>query len=596
MFLLFILGGSGLCLADDKAQAADWYSPDWGYRKAITVDNTSGGALTNYQVLITLSTANGFDYAKANTDGSDLRFTGSDELTEISYWIEDWNTSGDSRIWIKVPSIPAESTDTVYLYYGNSIATTSLSSFDNTMQKLEADEDTVGLWHFDDGAGTTLEDSSSNTNNGRMDSFAVDDSDWVADATSEHGGSGSALNFDGIDDYIEVLNHPSLNLGSNNFTIEGWVKTVDGTPVGSCAVSKYFVSAEAEAGFFLGINKLHLYYNLQDFTGGDETILGNILIDDGNWHYIAALREGTTIRSYIDGELEQEVTDISIGNIDNSAPLLFSQENGENFLRGQLDEFRISTRALSAGEIKADYERRQYAPTEPTSALEIEETNPYNASQTVIATDGGTITNTADTVSVEIPVGALTSDTEITIETSEAIGDFQVQDTILIDYVYTFGPSGTTFDPSATIVLDYDDAGMTLMEEEGLDIYLYNETLETWEAQGAVIDTTLNTLTLSITHFSKYAIGGNVVILKEIDELLLLIDNYYEEGKIEKSAYSLSVHLKRVQRLLKEGDDEKATTVLSKFIEKVERFTPSKINPDASTVIIDEINEIISLL
>ena len=605
-FLLLISGGLGLCLADDKAQASDWYSPDWGYRKAITVDNTdSADALTDYQVLVTLNSGN-FDYAKANTDGYDLRFIDSDKLTEISYWIKEWNATGDSKIWVKVPVIPAGDTATIYLYYGNDKITEegdSLSSFDGTMQKLQSDADTVALWHFDEETGTTLGDSSGNGNNGTLNNFVADDGDWIADSTSEFGGSGGALNFNGdpdgdeVGNYIEAAHNTSLNFGSGDFTIEGWIKTTIETSSDLAIINK--CTDLNETGFHLSLDGLSLHslkYTLLDEN--DWTLLwSDATVNDGNWHYVVVLRDETEIRNYVDGEFDLETAISELIDISNNVSLLFGKTLGDDsFFIGQMDEFRISTRALSADEIKANYERRQYTATEPLNDLGVEETDPYDTSETVVATNGGTVANTADTVTVDIPADALSADTEITIETNEAIGDFQVQDIAPVDYIYTFGPEGTEFSSPVTLTFSYDDTGMTLAEEEELDIYLYNETSEIWEAQGAAVDTTLNTLTLSVTHFSKYIIGENVAILGEIDKLLLLINGYYEEGEIEKSAYSLSVHLKRVQRLLKEGKNEKAITVLGKFIEKVERFTLSKISPNASEVIIRETNEIISLL
>jgi len=62
-----------------------------------------------------------------NSDCSDIRFTylNSTDNTEIEipYWIEsDCNTT-NTRIWVKVPFIQANSPETIYVYYGNSSAT-----------------------------------------------------------------------------------------------------------------------------------------------------------------------------------------------------------------------------------------------------------------------------------------------------------------------------------------------------------------------------------------------------------------------------------------------------------------------------------------
>jgi hypothetical protein len=65
--------------------------------------------------------------AKARLDYGDIRFTDSDGSTLLNYWQES-----DGRFWVKVPSIPASSTKTIYVYYGNPSAT-SASSVQNTL-------------------------------------------------------------------------------------------------------------------------------------------------------------------------------------------------------------------------------------------------------------------------------------------------------------------------------------------------------------------------------------------------------------------------------------------------------------------------------
>ncbi|HDD57598.1 MAG TPA: DUF2341 domain-containing protein, partial [Thermoplasmatales archaeon] len=104
-----------------------WWNSSWPYRRNITVVNNNGTEdLSNHQVLVVLNTSN-FDYVRANSDGNDTRFTyynsTSQNETLIPYWIEQWDTTGQSRIWVNVPYVPAGGTATIYLYYGNSGAT-----------------------------------------------------------------------------------------------------------------------------------------------------------------------------------------------------------------------------------------------------------------------------------------------------------------------------------------------------------------------------------------------------------------------------------------------------------------------------------------
>ena len=111
----------------------------WEYRRPIYITEKTGYALTNYQVKIGLNSSN-FDFEKANSDGSDIRFTLSDGKTLIPYWIEKWDEDEEEAvIWVKVPELPASSTTTIYMYYGNPTAS-SESNLLNVMESLPASD------------------------------------------------------------------------------------------------------------------------------------------------------------------------------------------------------------------------------------------------------------------------------------------------------------------------------------------------------------------------------------------------------------------------------------------------------------------------
>ncbi|MCK5561793.1 MAG: DUF2341 domain-containing protein, partial [Thermoplasmata archaeon] len=99
----------------------DWWNTDWSYRMNLTFDNSDQTeSLTNFPVLVNLSSSN-FDYSKAKSDGSDLRFIDADNTTVLNYEIEEWDTSGYSYVWVNVTGITGSSaTDHIWMYYNNS--------------------------------------------------------------------------------------------------------------------------------------------------------------------------------------------------------------------------------------------------------------------------------------------------------------------------------------------------------------------------------------------------------------------------------------------------------------------------------------------
>ena len=92
---------------------------EWRYRRPITVTELSGNSISNYAVKIVLNSSN-FDFSHAKPDGSDIKFTLSDGVTEIPYWIETWNSTKECAvIWVKIPELQGGSSTVIYMYYGN---------------------------------------------------------------------------------------------------------------------------------------------------------------------------------------------------------------------------------------------------------------------------------------------------------------------------------------------------------------------------------------------------------------------------------------------------------------------------------------------
>ncbi len=100
----------GMKVGDGKAETDLWM-----YKKQITIIN-NGGLSENYPLNVTLTIDN-FDYLKADTHGDDIRFTDSTDKN-LNYWIEEWNSSGTSRVWVNVSNIPSGNSQ-IRLKYGN---------------------------------------------------------------------------------------------------------------------------------------------------------------------------------------------------------------------------------------------------------------------------------------------------------------------------------------------------------------------------------------------------------------------------------------------------------------------------------------------
>lgn len=116
-------------------------SCDWPFRTSITVSETSGLNSSNYQFKITLTGGVGGTLDSRynwSANGADLRIYGSDDVTPLSFSIDSWNATAEvAEVWVTLPSLPANSTETLYVYYGNTFASSEDSGTPPTTSYID---------------------------------------------------------------------------------------------------------------------------------------------------------------------------------------------------------------------------------------------------------------------------------------------------------------------------------------------------------------------------------------------------------------------------------------------------------------------------
>jgi hypothetical protein len=108
--------------------------------------------------------------------------------------------------------------------------------------------------------------------------------------------------FDGTGDYLSIADNAALDMGSSDFTIEGWYY-----PVGNAAVSTGIVSKRANSstvgGVLLYYGSTGLTPSLLVDTGGTWgiNIASSIAFNGNAWNHFAIVRNGTAFNLYING-------------------------------------------------------------------------------------------------------------------------------------------------------------------------------------------------------------------------------------------------------------------------------------------------------
>jgi prepilin-type N-terminal cleavage/methylation domain-containing protein len=210
------------------------------------------------------------------------------------------------------------------------------------------DSSLVGLWTFDEGTGTTINDSSGKTNNGTI---IVNNSTY----TWTTGKVGNAINWQptcslncgSINSYVNINFAPSYSFSAGTYAL--WIN-----PSVSAASEGYiFRGSGSPATLGFGMDGVWEAWFSQDYS---NPVNCNFSPAVGSWTYLAVSYNGTTISCYQNGILTASVnpsntTPSSITNMH----IATRNDAYTAYWYGSLDDIRIYNRALSAAEIQAMY-------------------------------------------------------------------------------------------------------------------------------------------------------------------------------------------------------------------------------------------------
>ncbi|HXH17714.1 MAG TPA: hypothetical protein VNJ07_01420, partial [Chitinophagales bacterium] len=133
---MFIL----LCMVFTWMMTARAQLTGWQYASVIEITEQQGNAYTDYQLLLTINTADLVANGMMQANGGDLRFALDCEgMTLIPFFIDTANSTlpgntfpgSATKIWVRIPQILPFNVTKIYLFSGNSSAV-SLNDFTST--------------------------------------------------------------------------------------------------------------------------------------------------------------------------------------------------------------------------------------------------------------------------------------------------------------------------------------------------------------------------------------------------------------------------------------------------------------------------------
>ncbi len=197
----------------------------------------------------------------------------------------------------------------------------------------------VGQWDF-----TSTSDISGNGNNGTL-----------SGATLGAGLTGSGLRMTASSQRMVVADSPSLDI-TEHITLAAWIQP-------STRTTQYVIKKAAQNatdGYELSLSsagKVFVRFN-QDTSGDTYRVnsTSNYPTDGSTWIHVAATYDGTTIRLYVNGQLQASKAATFTIASNNLGLGIGAQADGVGSMRGTIDDVLVADRAFSASEVLALYE------------------------------------------------------------------------------------------------------------------------------------------------------------------------------------------------------------------------------------------------
>jgi YD repeat-containing protein len=249
---------------------------------------------------------------------------------------------------------------------------------------------------------------------------------------NQAGGDRSVL-FNGTSSYVDVPYNANLNI-TGALTIEAWVKTSSNTQQMVLERGDWW---QNQMSYELSIGEGKVRLDIMQTGGSYVACIGSTVMNNGAWHHIAAVYDGSQMRVYLDGVLDGSATaTMTPGN--NSTGLRIGKSSFlyyPNYFNGRIDEVRVSNAALYTSNFSPSAHLTALSSTKGLWKFDGETTNDSSVSAANGSLQGGA------TYSTDVPASGGAQ-----VPVAVANGPYTVQ----LGQTVTFSSSGS-FDPDGTI-------------------------------------------------------------------------------------------------------------------------------------------------
>ncbi len=164
----------------------------------------------------------------------------------------------------------------------------------------------------------------------------------------------ASLRLDGIDDYVVFPHAPSLNL-TTELTLAAWIKPEQfsdwaGIITKGTGTSPYAMQLWGDGSLRFAVNQVDLGDGF-----GQGAWNSNRKLRLNQWNHVAITYDGSNIRFYLNGTLDENIVPVPLRFKSNTEVLTLGVDlpGGDEYFRGFIDEARVYDRAISSEEVQA---------------------------------------------------------------------------------------------------------------------------------------------------------------------------------------------------------------------------------------------------
>jgi hypothetical protein len=168
-------------------------------------------------------------------------------------------------------------------------------------------------------------------------------------STTESYFGGSSMHFDGVSGTTTPdsrLSSPPIDFGTGPFSVYMWINTTqeEGKDYGSL-ISFGYSSSPVSGQIRIG----HMHAGLSNFMIGyyDTAyvdLTSGFSLNDGIWHYICVVRDGTSLKGYVDGVIKINGTisaSLALGSSITDTNVGYNAQNDRTHYNGYIQDLQV---------------------------------------------------------------------------------------------------------------------------------------------------------------------------------------------------------------------------------------------------------------